>query len=353
MAKLDRYIARNVLSATLTVLAVLVGLDALSSLIDEASDITPTYQFSDVLRYVALTLPRRIHEFVPFAALIGVLIGLGRLASSSELVVARAAGVSLVRLAVIVLKPTLAFALCGFAVGEYISPFTEQVAVSEQALAQRSASNFAGRGGTWNRDGSTYVHVAAVQRGGVIFGVTLLTFDEQRHLVQSLRAERGTFLNDYWLLENVERSIIDENAVTLESSVTWPWRTDITPNLLVLDVIEHDSLPVQQLWPYANFLNAQGLTSADIELAFWRKLLQPLAVGGLVLLAMSFIFGPLREGNMGARIFAGVIVGVVFRISQDFFGPVSLLFNLSALLAAAIPIAVCWCLGVWLLVRKT
>ena len=96
MAKLDRYIARNVLSATLTVLAVLVGLDALSSLIDEASDITPTYQFSDVLRYVALTLPRRIHEFVPFAALIVVLIGLGRLASSSELVVARAAGVSLV-----------------------------------------------------------------------------------------------------------------------------------------------------------------------------------------------------------------------------------------------------------------
>ena len=101
------------------------------------------------------------------------------------------------------------------------------------------------------------------------------------------------------------------------------------------------------------FSTLRDLTSADIELAFWRKLLQPLAVGGLVLLAMSFIFGPLREGNMGARIFAGVIVGVVFRISQDFFGPVSLLFNLSALLAAAIPIAVCWCLGVWLLVRKT
>jgi len=353
LAKLDSYIAKNVLGATFGVLLVLVGLDALSALIDEAGDITPTYQFADVLKYVALTLPHRTHEFVPFAALIGTLVGLGRLASASELVIVRAAGVSLPQLAIIVLKPALFFALFGFAIGEYVTPVTQQMAVSEQALAQRSDSNFAGRGGTWNRDTNTYIHVAAVQRGGLIFGVTLLTFDDQRRLVESLRAERGTFVRDHWLLENVERSRISDAGVTVEKETIWPWRTGITPDLLVLDVVKPDSLPVQQLWPYANFLKAQGLTSADIELAFWRKLLQPLAVGGLVLVAMSFIFGPLREGNMGARIMAGVLVGVVFRISQDFFGPVSLLINLPALLAALMPIAVCWLAGGWLLLRKT
>jgi len=148
LAKLDSYIAKNVLGATFGVLLVLVGLDALSALIDEAGDITPTYQFTDVLKYVALTLPHRTHEFVPFAALIGTLVGLGRLASASELVIVRAAGVSLPQLAIIVLKPALFFALFGFAIGEYVTPVTQQMAVSEQALAQRSDSNFAGRGGT-------------------------------------------------------------------------------------------------------------------------------------------------------------------------------------------------------------
>jgi lipopolysaccharide export system permease protein len=91
----------------------------------------------------------------------------------------------------------------------------------------------------------------------------------------------------------------------------------------------------------------------DIELAFWRKVLQPLATLALVLVAMSFIFGPLREGTMAARVFIGIIVGVVFRISQDFFGPASLIFGYDPLLAALSPIAVCWFGGMWLLRRRT
>ena len=352
MARLDKYIAAAVLTGTVGVLAVLVGLDALSAIIDEAGDVRGTYQYRDVAIYVALTLPRRLHEFVPFSALIGALIGLGKLASSSELVVVRAAGVSIRRLALIVLKPALLVAALGFLVGEYISPLTEQMAVSHKALAQRSETSFAGRGGSWNRDGDTYIHVAAVQRGGLIFGVTLMTFGENRQLERTLRAERGTFLGDHWLLEDVSRSQLTPEQVTTDKLTIWRWDTDISPDLLVLDVVETDSLPVTQLWPYARYLERQGLIYRDVELAFWRKVLQPLAVAGLVLVAMSFIFGPLREGNMGARIFAGVIVGVVFRISQDFFGPASLIFGFPALVAALVPIAVCWFAGAWLLTRK-
>ena len=60
-------------------------LDGLSDLIDGLGDLSDTYGFSDLLIYIALTLPRRVEEFVPYATLIGALFGLGRLASSSEL----------------------------------------------------------------------------------------------------------------------------------------------------------------------------------------------------------------------------------------------------------------------------
>ena len=95
MHKFDWYIGHAVLASTLAVLFLLVGLDALTSVVDETDDMGEGYGFSNILVYVGYTLPRRVHEFVPFAALIGAMIGLGRLATTSELVVMRAAGVTI------------------------------------------------------------------------------------------------------------------------------------------------------------------------------------------------------------------------------------------------------------------
>ena len=100
VSKFDWYVGKPVLVATLGVLTLLVGLDALTSVVDETDDIRDGYGFTDILIYVGYTIPRRIHEFVPFAALIGALIGLGQLAATSELVVMRAAGVSMFRMAI-------------------------------------------------------------------------------------------------------------------------------------------------------------------------------------------------------------------------------------------------------------
>ena len=352
MATLDAYLLRLLSLSILGVLAVLVGLDALSALIDDLGDLSPTYGFADALIYVAYTIPRRIEEFIPYATLIGSLIGLGRLAASSELIVIRTAGVSMRKVGWMAIKPALLIAFFGMAIGEYIAPVSEQIAISQRALAQRDDPNMAGRYGTWNRDGNTFLHVDAVQRGGLIFGVSLIEYDESGLLASAVTAERGTYRDDHWLLEDVDITTVSDSKVSRSSTTTWRWDSSITPNLLTLDTVQPESLPATQLWSYAAYLRAQGLLANDIELAFWKKVLQPLAVAGLVVLAMSFIFGPLRDGTMGARIFAGVLAGVVFRISQEFFGPISLLMGLNGGIAAAMSIVVCWMVGLALLNRK-
>ena len=60
MKRLDRYLLHSLLWAILGVLVILVGLDALSDLIDGLGDLSETYGFSDLLIYIALTLPRRV-----------------------------------------------------------------------------------------------------------------------------------------------------------------------------------------------------------------------------------------------------------------------------------------------------
>ena len=110
---------------------------------------------------------------------------------------------------------------------------------------------------------------------------------------------------------------LDTEQTRVEETTLRRWDTAITPQLLTLDVVRGDAAhsaivalcPVPQAAGY-------GLRRS----LNWRFGAKCCSRGylGLVLVAMSFIFGPLREGTMGARVFIGVIVGVVFRISQDF-----------------------------------
>ena len=349
MNRLDRYVGKTVLAAILLVLAIIVGLDAVAAFIDEADNIDETYTFGQVTLYVVLTLPGRFYEFIPFAALIGCLIGLGQLASSSELVVMRGAGVSTGRLVWIVMKPALLVAVAGFLIGEYLAPKTEQLAQSRRAIAQNPGEGVAGRYGIWNREGNSFLHFNALEANGVVYGVTLLQFDSRYRLQSALRAQRATFQRDHWLMEQVVKTDFTSWATSRTRHTTLRWDTGITPELLTMEVVAPDQLPLADLYRYSRYLMQQGLDADDFELAMWRKILQPAAIAGLGLVAISFIFGPLRDGTMGFRIFAGVIVGIVFRTSQDLLGPASLVFGFSPLYAALIPIAVCMIFGIALL----
>jgi lipopolysaccharide export system permease protein len=81
--------------------------------------------------------------------------------------------------------------------------------------------------------------------------------------------------------------------------------------------------------------------------------LQPFTIVSLVLIAISFVFGPLRQVTMGYRIFAGVIVGLVFRTLQDLLGPASVVFGFSPFLAVVLPAIICSLIGLWLLRRAS
>lgn len=351
MRKLDRYVGWTVFSAIALVLVVIVGLDAIASFIDESDDISETYGFLQVSWYILLTLPGRFYEYIPFAALIGCMLGLGQLATTSELVVMRASGVSIGRLVWIAMKPALLIAIMGFLLGEFVAPKTDQWAESQRALAQNPGESFAGRHGIWNREGNTFLHFNALEAGGTVHGITLLQFDEQLRMDSSLRARLATYQGDYWTMEDVVQTRFSSWQTTREIYPTLRWDTGITPELLTLVVVEPDQLPLKELYRYSRYLQLQGLDSEDYQLALWRKLLQPAAIGGLVLVAISFIFGPLREGTMGFRIFAGVILGIVFRTSQDLLGPASLVFGFPPVYAALAPVLVCFLFGMLLLAR--
>jgi len=345
---LSRYVSRIVFFSILAVLLVVLAVDVIAAIIEEASDIKMDYGFVDALAYVATTLPRRIYENIPLSALIGCLVGLGLLASNTELVVMRSAGVSLLRIIGFVLRPVMLFIVVAVLLGEYAVPYTDQLAEGRRAilLGKQDLSR-----GFWNKENNEFIHVSVVFPNGDLFGVSRYQFDDNAELESASFAASANFIERGWVEKEGVVTYFGDGHTSAETFEQRQWHSKMSPQLLRLVSMEPESLSVSELYDYANYLQQQGQSAGIHWLAFWNKALQPLTTLSLVLIAVSFIFGPLRESTTGLRIFAGVVTGIIFSTSQDLLGPASLVYGFSAFWAVLAPIAVSICIGLMLLRR--
>lgn len=351
MRKIDQYVMRTVGGAMFLVMVVVLSLDLIFGFIAELEDARNDYQTVQALWYVFMTLPRRIYDYLPLGAFMGCLVGLGAMASSSELTVIRAAGVSLRRIVWSAMKPTLVVVLIGLVIGEYVAPPAERLAQSQKAIAQGAGQNIASASGIWHREGEVFMHLNAVSPGGDLRGVSLFRFDEERWMLSASFAERATYQGDHWLLQNVATTVIGDEQLTRETHDTLRWETGLSPGVLSVLIVKPENLPVTGLYTYARYLDKQGLSSSNYWLAFWKKVLMPLGTAVMVLVAISFIFGPLRSVTMGFRVFTGLIVGLLFKYMQDLLGPMSLVFGFNPALAILLPIAINAAVGAILMRR--
>jgi lipopolysaccharide export system permease protein len=379
MHKLDRYIGQNVLLAMAVVLLALGGLDLMFTIFEELGDTEGTYDTGDALRYVLFTLPRHIYELLPMSALIGALIGLGVLAAGNELVALQAAGIARVRIVAAVLKPALLVIALGLALGEYVAPPLEMQAEADKALASGEQVGLS-RYGHWLRDGNAFLHFNALSADGILLGVSVFVFDDQQRMVRSVTAERAVYLSagnpqagvvqrariasepgvtrgeNYWVLENGTELVFthdgDGVAGTRNDFTSQGWDLDLTPDLL--PIVDPDRMAISDLYRYAQRFERQG-QDADADsyyLAFWKKALQPVTTLVLVLLAISFIFGPLRQATMGLRLFTAICFGLSFTILQNLVHTISLVYQFQPLVAVLAPLLLCAVLGGVLLRRS-
>lgn len=350
MKKLNRYMAKQVFVATLMVLVLVLGLDFIGKIIDQLGSLRENYTFYEMLVYIAWGIPTSVYEFIPYAVLVGCLIGLGGLAGNSELVVIRAAGVSVLRISWIVLKPVMLFIALALALGEYVVPYAEQTADSRRSLALGYTSEDQARRGVWHREANEYILFSVVQPDGKVFGVTRYQFEEG-DLASASFTREVEYRGDHWEESKVSVTQFSDEKITTERLDTRRWDTELTPELLNVVAMEPEVLSLSSLHSYSRYLKDQNLHAGEYALAFWQKLLQPLATVSLVLIAISFIFGPLRSVSMGQKIFTGVAFGIGFRLLQSLLGPSSIVFGFPPLLAVALPILICLAVGLILIKR--
>jgi len=341
MAILDRYIGLTILQYTLAALLVLLGLFAFVSFLDQLSSLGKgNYNLTDALAYVALTIPRMTYQLFPMAALLGTIIGLSILASDLELIVMRSSGVSVLRITWAALKTGAGFVVIAILIGELVAPYTETRAQQGRAEALQQDARQHTESGLWMRDSQIYVNIGEILPDLTLLQVKLFEFDENRKLKNLIEAAKGTFTDSHWRLDDVKTTRIDLDSGepdTLDIDHA-KWESRVTPQILSVFLTRPEQLSFIQLNRYIHHLHQNRQKTDMYQLAFWNKLMLPLATAMMVILAIPFVFVNVRSGLLGQNLFIGIMLGIGFYVVHKGFGYFVLASGLPPWLGATIPV---------------
>ena len=341
MNVLDRYLYRTVLAYTAMAMAVLLTLGGLFLFITQQGDIgVGSYSAGDAFLFTMLNLPQQAFELLPIGALIGALMGLGNLAAGSELVVTRASGVSVWRIAWPVGLAGLTLALIMYGIGEYAAPPLAQFAKREKTTDKLADVSFAGSSSAWVKDGNLILRVQTGEVGRAFGGVSLFQLDGPTKLRSIQRAERISVADPgRWRLHKVATSRFGDDRITADVVDETTMQSTVNPEFLGLAATDPQLLTLHGLASYIDHLRRNSLETASYEIGYWARIARIFAVIIVTLLALPFVFGPLRTTGAGTRTVIGVMLGVIFFLVTRTIESGGQLFGLNPALVGWLPTA--------------
>jgi lipopolysaccharide export system permease protein len=339
---LDRYLYRTVLLYTLMAMAVLLALAALILFISQQSDIgIGSYSAADAFLFTLLNLPQSAFELLPIGALIGALMGLGNLAAGSELIVTRASGVSVWRIAWPVGLAGVTLAVIMFGIGEYAAPSMAQFAKREKTILKFADVSFAGTSSAWVKDGNRILRVQTGEVDRAFGGVSVFELDGPTRLRSIQRAARIEVADpSRWSLHNVATSRFEKDKIEGDTVSELTLRSTVNREFLGLAATDPQMLTLHGLASYIDHLRRNSLETAVYEIGYWSRIARVFAVIIVTLLALPFVFGPLRTTGAGTRTVVGALLGVVFFLVTRTIENGGQLFNLNPALVGWLPTAV-------------
>lgn len=338
MKLLSRYIISTMIRFNLLVLVIVLGMEFFILLIGEFTDIGHgNYGLLQAVLYVVMSLPANVYSLFPMCGLLGSLIGLGLLGSHSELVVMRVSGVSVWQIIFSVLKAALILIIIVTIVGEWIAPASQHWANREKILAESAGQATESAGGIWVKYNDAFINIQHVSQTMRLEGITEYQFNPGRQLVMALYAKAAEKKQGKWLLYDAQVSYFSAQGVQSEKLSTMKWPIEINSRILGVSRGNLSEMNLWELFNYILYRHHNALSSGLFVLSFWQRLLAPISSLIMIFLAVPFIFGPLRSVTMGVRIVTGAALGFTFYLLNQFFGPVSLVYNIPPIIGASLP----------------
>jgi lipopolysaccharide export system permease protein len=370
MKILQRYFAVSIAQSVAFVLVAFLALLAFMDLTGELASVGANgYSIERAFLYILVLVPGHVYEVMPVATLIGTIYTMAQFASSSEFTIMRASSMSTSMAAWMLFKIAIVLVIITFIFGELITPRTTPLAEKMKLNARGTTVSQEFRSGLWTKDivksngmngavtGSRFFNVHEVLPDGQLTGVKLYEFDTGLRMRSLTVAARATYQgNNVWRLEEVTQTRFTNSAALLgqpatllnnfhqQTSVVATEQmpslnlvSEITPKILSVSSSDPERMSANELAVYTRHLAENKQETERFKIAFWKKLINPLAIFVLMALALPFAYLHSRSGGVSLKIFIGIMIGVGFILINTLFSHLGMLSTWPAFLTVITP----------------
>ena len=354
----DRYIAKTLLTYSLVVLLVWLSIYSFFNFLSELNSVgTLDYTTTEAFKYIVLQMPEVAYDQVSPVILLGCILGMGHLATSGQLIILRGSGVSILKITWITLKNALTFLIFLIVIGETIAPILTNYAENERSKALGQNSLSSSQDGFWIRDGDNFINVENNLDGSVFRGVTVIEVNKSNKIERIVQSEGATFDGQSLNMGATKIFSVDQKNffedIILKDRNIYKKRVAFDQDLIDSLEKEPNELPTITIIKQIQFLKDNKLRAEVFEVELYKRLVKPLTLIAMILLAMLFIFGSTRDATLGRKIFFGLAIGLSFELTSRIGSAIALSFEYSPLLSSVVPSILVMSVAITLLVNKS
>jgi len=354
----DRYIAKTLLSYTIIVLIVWVSIYSFFNFLSELNSVGKDgYTILSAFTYIILQLPEVAYKQASPIILLGCILGMGHLATTGQLLIFRVSGASILKITLLALKNSLIFLLFFISIGEFLAPISSNFADRSKSNVIVGSSKSFNEGSFWIRDGDNFINVKKNIDGKLFSGITVIEVNSLNKIERVIKSENALFDGDSLDMSGSEIFAIDGSSffdgVSLKERNSYDKTVSFDQDLIDSLEKEPQDISTWTLVKQVRFLSDNKLRSGVFKVELYKRLIQPITLIAMILLAMLFIFGSSRDVSLGRKIFFGVALGLSFEMLSRVASAMALSFDFSPLLSSILPSIVVMFISIILLLKKS
>ena len=354
----DRYITKTILSYTLVVTIVWLSIYSFFNFLTELNSVgSLNYTILKAFQYIVLQLPEVAYDQASALILLGSILGMGHLVTTSQLLIFRASGVSVLKITWLTIKNAIIFLFILTIIGETFAPTLNQYAESERSYALGQSGISGNQDGFWIRDGDNFINVENNIDGSMFSGISIFEMNNQNKIQRVISSETGIFDGKSLNLNATEIFLINsDNAfenLSIKDHNNYNQSVAFDHELIASLEKEPKDLSTLTIIKQIQFLTENKLRASVFQVELFTRLVKPISLTAMILISMIFIFGSNRDITLGRKIFLGVAIGLSFELISRLGGAISFSFEFSPFLSSFVPSILAIIIAILILIKKS
>lgn len=352
MKIINKYLIKNIFFSVLFVSVAWVLIFSMFDFLTDSKNIgIGEYSFFDSMFVLLLKSLLMIYKNLIFILLIGVILALGNLASTSQIIVMRSVGYSINKIIAIVVAFVVTLYLIFASVGELLAPKLSEYATTYKSEQTGRAISHSFKQQFWIKDKDLVMHIGKNYDGKNFADMNIFEVKNNK-LNSTTWAKRANIEHNIATLGEVKSNKI------LDESIIFSHQKNKKLNILfdntLIETLQKDplNLSIIDIYQQVKFLTHNNLNSGIFKIEFYKRLVKPFILITTILFAMLFIFGSMRNSTMGKKLFLGVAISLVLELYLKISGSIVLKFEYNYFVVVVLPIVLFFIFNIRLLMLK-